>query len=602
MHKRMLASWTAGLLILVLLGGAHSVAIPKDWRCMKGMFTTMGFVNNAFQLKCQTCPTGKYQPEASQTPCLYCPVGQTSMTNGEKCWKKTGDDGAALCPPGKYGHAPADCKDCAAGRYSEGGSKSPSCSGLCRAGRYGKGKSLSAECDGPCNALIKCGPGAKSPVDGGACPKGRYQLDEKEYEGNWHRRCPLIAPLEFRPKAGYASAWGEQAACVLDKSMRFIEVLYALKKCRAWTSGVSTICYKGLLPDLADAFRSCCEGSEHVPFRKSLARCKGMIMPITRTIEKELDPLLLEKMKTNPRNGGEEEFKTDEEAVLPAFQTGIEIAKLMYDKDVSRLTDPESHPFGDLTPASAHMLNLCRHTSCEDVVAIQTHIERYYCSYFNCAADAKLESHAMKQIMVTQKKGALKKVKSKYEAPKLPPVVMAKLKAKHVYLSSANAGHLQEMRLAKKHQKHQKFDWAAFTKTNFGNHHTGPLHFGRPETQNTAPATPAPTPSFGFGSALNDWDHEQEASEADSATLWKPGMALADFGKRGSVDFDGSITAAAIKKAQAADAAAGRRRRRYIYDEPVPTPKPTFAAYEIGVEGQRGKKKEGVKGDDDDLS
>lgn len=595
--------------------GSPAYSIPNGWRCKAGRFTTMAFYNEAFHLKCVDCPTGKYQPRGSQMPCLFCPRGKVSLKNKEACWDK-GAAGQQRCVPGKYGPTNSDasqCKACAAGRYGVGGSLTPSCSGLCRAGRYGKGGSFSVDCDAPCNALVMCGPGATTPTDGGACPKGRYQLDERQVKGNWHRRCPLIAPLEFRPKAGYASAWGEQAACVLDKSMRFIEVLYALKKCRIWEDNKpANICYEGLLPDLAAAFRSCCEGSEHVPFRKTLARCKGMIMPITRQIESELDPLLAKKMATNDNDsqGADATFADDQQAVLPAFQQGIEIAKLMYNKDVSKLTDPESHPFGDLTPAAAHMLNICRHTNCEDAAAIQTHIERYYCSFFNCAVDAKLESRAAKDIAAKEKKGVMKKVKTVHEAPASAAMLSAIGANGHV--DEAVAGHYQDMQLAKKHQTHQKFDWSAFTTSNF--HHSGslkmPKSFASPGSNsgNVMPEagsddddtpTPAPSPSFGSDATIGDANAD---TEENGASLWRPGQPLSAVTDHQMPDYDGSITREALQKQAAKQAAQNAIRRRRAPTYMPPTPKPTFGAYEIGMEGKKtkaGDKK--VSADDDDL-
>ena len=51
---------------------------------------------------------------------------------------------------------------------------------------------------------------------------------------------------------------------MLDKSMRVIEVLYALKVCRVFDQPPGARCSPTIVHDLLADMRVCCEGNEHV--------------------------------------------------------------------------------------------------------------------------------------------------------------------------------------------------------------------------------------------------------------------------------------------------------------------------------------------------
>lgn len=271
----------------------HAIA-PRSssFGCNWGQYSSLALVHGKFHRTCVVCPLGKFQPNAGQGgPCLLCPRGQWTKNDGarqcvrDQFAKSDGGqfEGMAYCPPGRYsandasgagGVGSSECKECPAGRYGLAGATAQHCTGLCRPGRYGSGGSTSPMCDGECNEGVFCRAGAKAPDDGGVCPRGKYQFEAPGVEG-----CFLTAPYEYRPKGGYESAQGEQAACILDKAMRMVELLFALRSCHSFRDrrrlrlrrrlraaerdegGYGHVCDAGLAASLAGDMQECCAGS-----------------------------------------------------------------------------------------------------------------------------------------------------------------------------------------------------------------------------------------------------------------------------------------------------------------------------------------------------
>ena len=167
--------------------GASSCSIvAKDWSCLPGTFTALGYVRGALRPVCRQCPAGKFQPSStlSMEPCKRCSKGKWAPSLGAKtCVLRAKRDIA--CPPGQWGPVRKwvearvlrfGCRQCPAGRYGAGGSRSKSCTGPCAPGRYGTGGSTNLRCTGACLAGRFCGRGAAGPEDSVAChPAGRYQ-------------------------------------------------------------------------------------------------------------------------------------------------------------------------------------------------------------------------------------------------------------------------------------------------------------------------------------------------------------------------------------------------------------------------------------------
>ena len=271
MSLRDAALW---LLLLLAARAARALVVPTGFTCPRGQEVHTGIQFSKPTLQCKPCIPGRYQPVPSARPCGFCPrnMGTRGHAGATACQPLTGE---TFCPPGRFGADFAHCRDCPAGRFGLGGSRTPTCSGLCEVGRYGLGGSQTSLCTGRCLAGRFCGEGAKSATDSGLCPKGRYTMDGKGLGaggggdgdgGNssgdsgggsnpagssepaaayWAKLCPLTAPMEFRPHGGYRSSFSEIGACVLDKAYRLVELLYALRTCERFRPAVGDVCDSG---------------------------------------------------------------------------------------------------------------------------------------------------------------------------------------------------------------------------------------------------------------------------------------------------------------------------------------------------------------------
>ena len=339
-----------------------SVVVPKTWRCEPGYYTSLGLVRGSFRATCAMCPVGKYQPHATarRVSCRPCSAGRWSAHGGAaRC---VGDKFGtmAFCQPGRWaaktgsGDGKGECAHCPAGRYGLGSSRSAACDGLCRPGRFGSGGSTTAMCDGPCEEQRFCRAGAKAKDDGGLCPRGKYQFEEVGIGG-----CLLTSPPEYRPAGGFSTAAGEQGACVLDKAMRLVEVLYALKTCDRFAADGADggVCDAGLARALARDTAECC-APDGVSAERALVtprqrrQCTQQVKSITAALDRDLTALrgLSNVEKASDANLWDADADEAEGVVLPLFRATLRAAKVLY----------AAAPADDMTFVSAELVNMCR--------------------------------------------------------------------------------------------------------------------------------------------------------------------------------------------------------------------------------------------------
>jgi hypothetical protein len=264
----------------------------------------------------------------------------------------------AFCQPGRWaatgsGDGKGECARCPAGRYGLGSSRSAACDGLCRPGRFGSGGSTTAMCDGPCEEQRFCRAGAKAKDDGGLCPRGKYQFEEVGIGG-----CLLTSPPEYRPAGGFSTAAGEQGACVLDKAMRLVEVLYALKTCdRFAADGADGVCDAGLARALARDTAECC-APDGVSAERALVTprqrrdCTQQVKRITAALDRDLTALrgLSDVERASDANLWDADADEAEGVVMPIFRATLRAAKALY----------AAAPADDMTFVSAELVNMCR--------------------------------------------------------------------------------------------------------------------------------------------------------------------------------------------------------------------------------------------------
>ena len=270
-------------------------------------------------------------------------------------------------------------------------------------------------CDGECNEGVFCRSGAKAPDDGGVCPRGKYQFEAPGAEG-----CFLTAPFEYRPKGGYASAQGEQAACILDKAMRMIELLFALRSCYSFRDrrrlrrrfgeternkgGYGHVCDAGLAASLASDVHECCAGSTaeriNVPHavQEDCARkidgivsalrggrSGGLLKELTR--EEERVARLHARGDVTEHLAADAIWSSDAAAaaavVMPLMRKALAQARALYD----------SAPARDRTFVAAELLNVCQIGAdpdplpggrCRDDGIGLSHLIKYI-EHFDCA-------------------------------------------------------------------------------------------------------------------------------------------------------------------------------------------------------------------------
>jgi hypothetical protein len=78
----------------------------------------------------------------------------------------------------------------------------------------------------------------------------------------------------FHPRHSFESSQGEQAACVLDKTQAFIDLVVDVFKCTKWSGKVGEACYPLSGEHLVQHVEACCQGREHMVLWKSDRTCE----------------------------------------------------------------------------------------------------------------------------------------------------------------------------------------------------------------------------------------------------------------------------------------------------------------------------------------
>ena len=376
-------------------GATDCVARPAHWSCPAGYFTKLGFFHGKIAPICAVCPPGKFQPKTSGDPCLECVKGTWAPTEGaKKCVPKA--EGDIACPPGQYGPVrvwmSADntmrykCADCPAGRFSVGNSRDAQCSGTCAAGRFGTGGSKTARCSGSCPAGRFCHIGATKPEDSGICRAGRYATATATTLSG----CTLLSPPEYEPmnrngKAGFDFAYGQSAACTLDKALRLVELLYALKTCRTFNQPAGSVCYAGTVSDIVSGIEACCSaraGAATVAMSdKEAASCKKVSRGLVEMVKRQLQPInhhiqeiAADNNLVDPRWSWKKYKASEQAIILPLFKSALRISKELYQLDDNK----------DLTWASKTFLEICKLGDCRSLHSIKSVIDKYDCSQIKC--------------------------------------------------------------------------------------------------------------------------------------------------------------------------------------------------------------------------
>ena len=277
------------------------------------------------------------------------------------------------------------CKDCPPGRFSVGNARTSKCSGPCAPGRYGVGGSKTAACSGACAAGRYCHAGATRAEDSGACRAGRYATATATTDDG----CTLLSPPEYEPmnrdgKAGFDFAYGQSAACTLDKALRLAELLYALKTCTTFSKPAGSLCYAGTVGDITSGIEACCSPSASTALamsKQEVSNCKKSSAGLLALARRQLEPIdhhikeiAEDSDLINPRWSWKHDRASEEAIILPLFKSALRIAKELYKLDDNK----------DLTWASKTFLQICKLGDCSSLHSIKSVIDKYDCSQIHC--------------------------------------------------------------------------------------------------------------------------------------------------------------------------------------------------------------------------
>ena len=187
----------------------------------------------------------------------------------------------------------------------------------------------------------------------------------------------------------FAFKFGASAACVLDKALRLVELLYALKTCRAqdFTKAPGSLCFTGMVGEITAGFAECCN-PPLTRSRKALTPqekqvCRRQVLKVTKPMQLKLGPIkyhIAHELKQASGTGDVPQIswardgKSEEAIILPLFKKALQVAKTLYKYDGNQ----------DLTWASRIFLKLCKLGDCTTLSGVKAVIDRYDCAQIKC--------------------------------------------------------------------------------------------------------------------------------------------------------------------------------------------------------------------------
>ena len=152
---------------------------------------------------------------------------------------------------------------------------------------------------------------------------------------------------KFMPKGGFPTDFGEQAACVLDKTEAVLDLLAEMKSCNAWDGAVGKSCYPESVAHLVRHTEMCCEGREHFVLWGSDTFCEMGIGQFVHGLRVHLKPLLSKCVKSPASCAASS--KHAQTRIAKVLQDGLVAASKLFSK---------AKP-GDMTPAAKQLLHTC---------------------------------------------------------------------------------------------------------------------------------------------------------------------------------------------------------------------------------------------------
>ena len=153
----------------------------------------------------------------------------------------------------------------------------------------------------------------------------------------------------FHPRGRFQSSKGEQAACVLDKTQAFIDLVVDVFKCTTWDGIAGEPCYPHAAEHLAAHVESCCQGREHMVLWRSDAACASATGEFVGLLRRVFLPNFKGCVQGAPGACAAIKSAAGQVTVASILKTGLAAAQTMY-------TGGHKH---DITRAAHAWLQIC---------------------------------------------------------------------------------------------------------------------------------------------------------------------------------------------------------------------------------------------------
>ena len=107
---------------------------------------------------------------------------------------------------------------------------------------------------------------------------GAQDFVDKQLEGSTAEGGGFTFPNSFRPKGGFRTPVGEQAACILDKAARMMTFHVTCHQ----DHGKHHFCHTHFMGSVLKSLHKCCTGEEHIPLWGQMTSCNRRMRPAVK--------------------------------------------------------------------------------------------------------------------------------------------------------------------------------------------------------------------------------------------------------------------------------------------------------------------------------
>jgi len=153
----------------------------------------------------------------------------------------------------------------------------------------------------------------------------------------------------FHPKKGFSTSEGEQAACLLDKTQAYADLIVALFKCKNWHDRAGGACYADAGMHLVSQITRCCEGREHMVLWASNVKCDEAAETFLKGFKSHFLPGFEGCVEEGGQSSSCDKLRGNSEVHGYVLRLGLQAAQTLY---------AAGKP-SDLTKAARQWLHVC---------------------------------------------------------------------------------------------------------------------------------------------------------------------------------------------------------------------------------------------------